>query len=67
MYDPFAMRVMHPHGGEMRVMRLTRESHDPAASDPEREWIKNGRVYEYDCGEKIVIMPEHVPSAPSAS
>lgn len=64
MFDPFSMRVMHPHGDEMVEMRR-REVHDAAEHDPERDWIKHGHVYECACGEKVIIAPDHSQPEPS--
>ncbi|MEO7119030.1 MAG: hypothetical protein ABIZ34_08675 [Candidatus Limnocylindrales bacterium] len=66
MFDPNLMRVLHPHGDEMVPMRLESpsSSHDPAASDPEREWARHGRVYVCDCGEKVTVMPQHREEIP---
>jgi hypothetical protein len=54
MYDPSMVRLLHPHGdGSHEEMR--RSAHDPAASDPEREWLRHGTVYECPCGERVVV------------
>ncbi|MEO7117437.1 MAG: hypothetical protein ABIZ34_00545 [Candidatus Limnocylindrales bacterium] len=66
MFDPNLMRVLHPHGSEMVPMRLV-SSHDPAGSDPEREWAKHGRVYVCDCGEKVTLQPQHQEEIPPRS
>jgi hypothetical protein len=59
MFDPGMIRLFHPHGDELHPMRPRSTQHDPAGSDPEREWLRHGRVYECECGTQVTVLPEH--------
>jgi hypothetical protein len=59
MIDLNAIRLLHPHGDRMVPMNPRQEQHDPSASDPEREWLRHGRVYACECGEEVAVVPAH--------
>jgi hypothetical protein len=57
MIDLNMLHLLHPHGDRDVPMRP--RPHDPAETDPEREWSKHGRVYECECGETVTVLPAH--------
>jgi hypothetical protein len=49
--------VMHRHGNDW-VKLEQRRAHDPAETDPERDW-PNGVVYACPkCDEQVVVIPQ---------
>ena len=59
MYDLGTVRLLHLHGGRPVEMKR-KDAHDVAGLDPEREWVKHGRVWACDCGDYVTVVPDHV-------
>lgn len=63
-----ALRVEHQHADGSWGVLEPRDAHDPASSDPEREWAR-GHVYVCPCGEEVrVTVPgEDADEGPGAA
>jgi hypothetical protein len=53
------MKLMHWHGGNNWVEMLeSGGEHSIASHDPERSWLKGGRIYRCSsCEEQVAVVP----------
>jgi len=54
------MKLMHWHGGNNWVEMVEGGGeHSVASHDPERAWLKGGRIYQCSsCEEKVAVVPQ---------
>jgi hypothetical protein len=54
------MKLMHWHGGNDWVEMVEGSGdHDVASHDPERSWLKGGRIYRCSkCEEQVAVVPQ---------
>jgi hypothetical protein len=57
-----ALLMVHRHGNEWVQMNRRHEL-DAADLDPERDWDKDGAVYECPCGDQFIVGPVNTETA----
>jgi len=68
MFDYQTVKLLHHHGNDDWVP-MAEVEHGSAAHDPERAWLRGGRIYRCtSCEEEVVITepPDARPDKPGA-